>query len=57
MVGLDPGNKNIPTMADGDGNFLRYITCQKNFESKLMRYRKVLSEERCDRTRSIPAIV
>lgn len=44
--GLDPGKKNILTMADGDGNVLRYTACQRNFESKLTRYRKVLSEER-----------
>ena len=45
-VGLDPGKKNILTMVDRDGNSLRYTACQRNFESKLMRYRKVLSEEK-----------
>lgn len=45
-VGLDPGKKNILTMADRDGNSLKYTACQRNFESKLVRYRKVLSEEK-----------
>ena len=29
-VGLDPGKKNILTMADSDGNSLRYTACQRN---------------------------
>ena len=33
-------------MVDKDGNFLKYTVCQRNFESKLVRYRKVLSEEK-----------
>lgn len=45
-IGLDPGKKNILTMADSDGNSMRYTACQRNFEGKLVRYRKVLSEEK-----------
>lgn len=45
-VGLDPGKKNILTMADENGNSLKYTACQRNFESKLVRYRRVLSVEK-----------
>ena len=33
-------------MVDDDGNALRYTACRRNFETKLMRYRNVLSKER-----------
>ena len=45
-VGLDPGKKNILTMADSNGNSLRYTACQRNFGGKLARYRNMLSEEK-----------
>lgn len=47
-VGLDPGKKNVLTISDLDGNTLKYTIRQRNFESKLTRYRKVLSWRRSD---------
>ena len=45
-TGLDPGKKNIITMVDGDRISLKYTTSQRNFESRLTRYKLVLSKER-----------
>jgi len=44
-VGVDPGKKNIVTLVDGDGNFLRYSSSQRLFESGLARYRAVMSKK------------
>ncbi len=48
-VGLDPGKKNIATLVDEDGKILRYTTPQRNFESKLTRFKAVLSKEKTRR--------
>ena len=47
-TGLDTGKKNIITMVDGDGISLKYTctTSQRNFKSRLTRYKLVLSKER-----------
>lgn len=45
-VGLDPGKRNIATMVDENGITLKYKTRQRNHESRLTRYRKVLQKEK-----------
>ncbi len=45
-VGLDPGKKNLASMTDENGVSLRYSLRQRNFESKLSRYREILSLEK-----------
>jgi len=45
-VGLDPGKRNILTMTDNEGISVRYTSCQKQFESGLVRYRHVLEKEK-----------
>ena len=39
-VGLDPGKKNVATMIDSDGITLRYMSRQRLFEGRLIRYRR-----------------
>ena len=46
VVGLDPGKKNVVTMVDADGNVTKYSARQRNFESKLTRFRTVLESEK-----------
>ena len=45
-VGLDPGKRNVATMIDEDGIFLRYTARQRAFESKICRLREVLKREK-----------
>lgn len=43
VIGLDPGKR---TMVDADGNVMKYSARQRNFESKLTRFRTVLESEK-----------
>ncbi len=52
-VGVDPGRKNLITMMDSVGISLRYTSRQRLFESKLIRYRRVLELEKSRRGKSI----
>ena len=45
-VGLDPGKRNILTMTDKEGISIRYTARQKQFESGLTRYLRVLEKEK-----------
>lgn len=45
-IGLDPGKKNVATLTDADGVVLKYTARQRNSESKLVRFRRVLAKEK-----------
>ena len=45
-VGLDPGKNNIVMMVSETNEKMRYTTAQRNFESGMLRYRKVLLKEK-----------
>ena len=45
-VGLDPRKRNVATMSDSKGTTLKYTARQRNFESKLTRYRGILAKEK-----------
>lgn len=45
-VGLDLGRRNVATMIDSDGITLRYTSKQCLFESKMLRFRKILRREK-----------
>ena len=45
-VGLDPGKRNIFVTTDKDGRTIKYSAAQRNFESRLQRYRSILSSEK-----------
>ena len=49
-VGLDPGKRNIMTMTDKEGISIRYTARQKQFESGLTRYLRVLEKRKWGKT-------
>lgn len=45
-IGIDPGRKNLITATDSNGVTLRYTCKQRTFESKIIRHRKRIRQQK-----------